>query len=83
MANAYCSFLLRCWHLGSGTERIEIEHIHSGTRTVVTSLQEALEWMSACSEYAPSAPGSTSAELATSDVRFDALALRYTEGRKE
>ena len=45
MANPYCSFLLRCWHLGSGAERVEIEHIHSGERTVVASFEAAVAWM--------------------------------------
>ncbi len=71
VGHPYCSFLLRCWRLGSDNERVEIEHIHSGARTVVTSLQAAVEWMRACSEDAPSAPGSSSAEPAAGDVRVD------------
>lgn len=43
----HSSFLLRCWDLGSDGERIEVEHIQSGTRVLVTSVAAAVEWVSA------------------------------------
>ena len=61
-AHPYCSFLLRCWHPGSDMERIEIEHIHSGDRTVVTSFGAAVDWMRACSEELPTRPGQSSTQ---------------------
>jgi hypothetical protein len=46
-AQPYTSYLLRWWHVGHGLERIEVEHIGSGTRTVVASLDEAMTWIAA------------------------------------
>jgi hypothetical protein len=40
------SFLVRCWRRDIGPARIEVEHIQSGEKTLVTSLAEAAEWMS-------------------------------------
>ena len=53
------SFLLRCWDIGSeGKERIEIEHIQSGTKTLAKSVMDAVTWI--CSqndvEEQPGAP---------------------------
>ena len=47
MARLYCSFLLRYWRVGSGEQRIEIEHIQSGARTHVRSLAAAIDWIKA------------------------------------
>jgi hypothetical protein len=44
----YTSFLIRCWRLGDGTERLQLEHIQSGARTRVVTLGEAVAWMRAC-----------------------------------
>lgn len=41
------SFLLRCWDLGSDSERIEIEHIQSGMKSLVKSVAAAVEWICA------------------------------------
>lgn len=44
----HSSFLLRCWELGSdGEERIEIEHIQSGTKVLARSVEAAVEWICA------------------------------------
>jgi hypothetical protein len=40
------SFLVRCWRRETGPERIEVEHIQSGEKTLVASLAEAAAWMS-------------------------------------
>jgi hypothetical protein len=45
MARQYSSFLIRCWHLGEQEQRIKIEHVQSGDRTVVASLAAALAWL--------------------------------------
>lgn len=47
MTRRHVSFLLRCWNLGSGEERIEIEHIQSGRRMLATSVAAATEWICA------------------------------------
>jgi hypothetical protein len=39
------SFLLRCWRLGAGEERYEVEHIQSGERTVAASPAAAWAWI--------------------------------------
>jgi hypothetical protein len=42
----HSSFLLRCWDLGrDGEERIEIEHIQSGTKAVARSVEAAVSWI--------------------------------------
>lgn len=44
----HSSFLLRCRDLGKdGEERIEIEHIQSGTKVVARSVAAAVEWICA------------------------------------
>jgi hypothetical protein len=44
----HSSFLLRCWDLGKGgEERIEIEHIQSGTKVLAKSVEAAVEWICA------------------------------------
>ena len=45
MATLYSAFLVRCWWLGDGAQRYEVQHIHSGERTVVTSAGAAAEWI--------------------------------------
>ena len=39
------SFLVRCWRLGRGEQRFEVEFIQSGERTVVASLAAACTWI--------------------------------------
>lgn len=46
MVRFHCSFLVRLWQLDRGGARIEIEHIQSGAKTVVSSLADAVAWMS-------------------------------------
>lgn len=45
MARRLNSFLLRYWDLGSGSERIEIEHIQSGEKRLAISMADAVAWM--------------------------------------
>ena len=45
MARHYCAFLVRCWRLGDGAQRFEVQQIHSGERLVVTSVAAAAEWI--------------------------------------
>ena len=45
MVKSYCAFLLRCWRLGDGAQRIEVTQVQSGERTLVTSLVAALAWI--------------------------------------
>ena len=45
MASMYGAFLLRCWRLNGGVERIEVAHIQSGERTRVASVAAALDWI--------------------------------------
>lgn len=47
MARNHHSYLVRCWEIGTGSQRIEIEHIQSGNRTVVGSLEAAIVWLKA------------------------------------
>ncbi len=39
------SFLIRCWDLADGEQRIEIEHIQSGKRIVAMSAEIAVAWI--------------------------------------
>lgn len=56
MARRHSSFLLRCWDLGSTDERIEIEHVQSGTKMLARSVAAAIEWICA-SDQRTSADG--------------------------
>ena len=49
----YSSFLIRCWRVGEGEERLQLEHIQSGACTRVLTLGEALVWMCSCWDAAP------------------------------
>jgi hypothetical protein len=51
MARRHISFLLRCWNLGGDSERVEIVHIQSGARTVVGSLEAAIVWLRADTNF--------------------------------
>ena len=46
----YSSFLIRCWHLDGGAQRITIEHVQSGERIAVASLDAAARWIGARAE---------------------------------
>ena len=48
MAHEYQSFLLRCWQLGDGSRRIAVEHVQSGERTLVATLDAAVAWLNTC-----------------------------------
>lgn len=48
----YRSYLLRWWDLQSGEWRIEVEHLQSGERTVVATVEEAVAWLAARSDPA-------------------------------
>lgn len=45
MARHYASFLVRCWRLSEEVERIKIEHIQSGERAQVTTMEAAFTWI--------------------------------------
>lgn len=47
MARTYNSFLVRCWQLNGHERRIRIEHVQTGARVRVSSVVEAIEWISA------------------------------------
>lgn len=52
MARVRGSFLVRCWQVSGGAQRIEVEHIQSGTRTVYPTVAAAIEWICACADGA-------------------------------
>lgn len=52
MARRHSSFLLRCWDLGGDDERIEIEHVQTGTKTLARSVGAAVEWICASDQRA-------------------------------
>jgi hypothetical protein len=47
MKRQYSSFLIRCWLLDGGQQRIKIEHIQSGEAIQVASPVAAMDWMNA------------------------------------
>jgi hypothetical protein len=57
----YDSFLVRCWALDTAEPRIEVEHIQSGRRVHMASLDLAVAWMdssAAGDRLGPSGSGS-------------------------
>ena len=46
MERKHGSFLLRCWWRNDTVERIEIEHIQTGRRGLLSSVSDALIWIS-------------------------------------
>ncbi len=60
MARAYASFVLRCWRLDAAERRITVEHIQSGERVVVASIEAAVEWICARESTGAGAPPATS-----------------------
>lgn len=56
MAHDYQSFLLRCWLLGDGSQRIAIEHVQSGERALVATLDAARAWLHDCLDAPPTSP---------------------------
>lgn len=47
------SFLIRCWELDEGEQRIEVEHIQSGKRIVAASAEIAVAWIGAGAGHDP------------------------------
>jgi hypothetical protein len=45
MSMRISSFLVRCWQLSSGTQRVDIEHIQTGEKARFRTLAEAMEWI--------------------------------------
>jgi hypothetical protein len=41
----YDSFVVRCWHLDGGRERIEVEHLQSGGHTRLDHLAALTAWI--------------------------------------
>src|SRR5579871_3632184 len=68
MGNRYDSFVVRWWRLGSGGDRIQIDHIQSGETTLVATLAGALAWIAHSSApgviLSPSASDSVEEDLA-------------------
>jgi hypothetical protein len=62
MATHYSSFLVRHYLLGRGDERIEIEHVQSGVKARVTSLDAATAWIRAQMPPLSRAPPQAAAE---------------------
>ena len=57
MAHRYSAFLLRHWHIGDdGARRVEVVHIQSSARAVVSSLGAATDWIDALSRDLPPPP---------------------------
>ncbi|HUG15263.1 MAG TPA: hypothetical protein VMM78_09615 [Thermomicrobiales bacterium] len=54
MSSYQHSFVVRCWHLGSRDERIEIEHVQSGRKQLARSTAEALDWISSFADVSES-----------------------------
>jgi hypothetical protein len=46
MTRRYESYLVRCWRWTDGSQRMVIEHVQSGSRTVVASPSDAVAWIS-------------------------------------
>ncbi len=47
MSQRYTSFLLRHWRFADGARRIMVEHVQTGARVTVASLDEATAWVGA------------------------------------
>jgi len=58
------SFVLRCWRLADGGQRIEVEHIQSGEKRLTHSPGEAVEWVCVRSDDAGHATPATPGERA-------------------
>jgi hypothetical protein len=46
MDRKHSSFLLRCWWRGKELERVEVEHIQSGKRRLLSTVSDAVSWIS-------------------------------------
>jgi hypothetical protein len=47
MVKSYRSFLVRCWDLTSGEQRLEVEQIQTGERAIFTTPAEVTAWIDA------------------------------------
>lgn len=56
MTRLYASFLIRCWLLDGGEQRIKVEHIQSGDSIQVATPTAAINWISA---HWSNSPGAT------------------------
>ncbi len=66
MARHIHSYLVRCWDLETSRQRIEIEHIQSGNRTVVVSLEAAIAWLKADPDQRQTPDGHVAPDVCTS-----------------
>jgi hypothetical protein len=64
MSRRYDAFLVKHWALSDDSgQRVEIVHLQSGSRTLVTSLPKAVDWMQAQAASVPAAvPPSSDAD---------------------
>ncbi|HEX5503333.1 MAG TPA: hypothetical protein VFW96_11980 [Thermomicrobiales bacterium] len=53
MVREYASFLLRCWRLDGGEQRIRVEHTQSGEAMLAPTLEEAIGWLAARWDASP------------------------------
>jgi hypothetical protein len=53
MPGRYTSFLIRHWQLAGGARRITVEHVQSGERVTVASIDAAASWLTAQADDAP------------------------------
>lgn len=75
MERRHSSFLLRCWWRNDTVERIEIEHIQSGKRGLLTSISDALVWISSQRED----PGDIGEEESAADTQGPGHTRHRTE----
>ena len=84
MARRYSAFLLRDWHIGDdGARRVEVVHIQSSARAVVSSLGAAADWIDALSR--DSSPPHTARVTAPGELvpkRAAPLSALPTRGRR-
>jgi hypothetical protein len=78
MARRYSSFVLRCWLLDGGEQRITVEHIQSRERFQGATTAEALAWMDArcAGPSADAARGDARAPSSSPDKPEDLLPPR-------
>ncbi|MGH2350877.1 MAG: hypothetical protein ACRDI2_02275 [Chloroflexota bacterium] len=65
MSRRYNSFLIRWWRLSSAQRRIEVEHIQSGRRSRVASLEAARDWIQRQEAAQDTAPEDEAPEVET------------------
>jgi hypothetical protein len=61
MSRRYDAFLVKHWALSDDSgQRVEVVHLQSGSRTLVTSLPKAVDWMQAQATVGPAAASPSS-----------------------